>query len=656
MELKKQCSPLSVYLFRKRLILTLAVLLIYLGLVNGRPLHAQTQTPDSYWEYVAAGRLTHVVPADVNQDGVLELIVAADNGKVDLLNAHDARIEWSYTADDVVQALGAVNIDEATHLPLEIALVANDQLILLDQSGEEIWRAQILAVDPPPAGLVGSSEETLAEWYAQFDLEARQILPFDADGNGRDEILILFDTGQLQLFDSAGNLLQRRTANTTPNIDTQPHIAVGDLNGDGRLEIVLGMFNEQKRFSELYLLDSNGNELWSDIPAISGHITDLVLVPFGPDGQLQIGVSTDRGQLHLFNHDRQRQWWPRTLNKPIMALTVGQFPEGPALIAGTDVGMVVAYSAEGRRFWSRRLTTDADRAVIGLSAADFSPEQREPAVAVVLGPQDEENDGRTVKLLDVSGLEVGEFAAGEDSSALPLLLDVNGDRHNELMLTRFATISLQGLGIGASETAREWNYLLEANPGAVLVVDFNNDGKDELLIGAQNGRLHYLDDRNDPEWIAKPGGAITHLALLARNSYPEPIPSIAVVRNSEDKEDSRNPQSWLELRHTNGERVWEQPLSAPISALLVERINETGDPNIIVGTEIGEIIVFSSSGTVQWRESVSEGRPIRQLLLVNAPNGVPRLVAVTANNMYSTTLDDNLAPRIATYEKKINQL
>ncbi|MCP4357590.1 MAG: AAA family ATPase, partial [Chloroflexi bacterium] len=92
------------------------------------------------------------------------------------------------------------------------------------------------------------------------------------------------------------------------------------------------------------------------------------------------------------------------------------------------------------------------------------------------------------------------------------------------------------------------------------------------------------------------------------------------------------------------------------SALLVERINETGDPNIIVGTEIGEIIVFSSSGTVQWRESISEGRPIRQLLLVNAPNGVPRLVAVTANNMYSTTLDDNLAPRIATYEKKINQL
>ncbi len=52
-----------------------------LVLLAARPLptlHAQSTPADTpYWRYSAARRLTHVIPADMNGDGVSELLLAA---------------------------------------------------------------------------------------------------------------------------------------------------------------------------------------------------------------------------------------------------------------------------------------------------------------------------------------------------------------------------------------------------------------------------------------------------------------------------------------------------------------------------------------------------------------------------------------------------
>jgi outer membrane protein assembly factor BamB len=642
--------------FPARKIITLLTLLLVTVWFSFSSVKAQSTPEDAYWQYSAARRLTHVLAADVNRDGVAEFLLAAENGEIDLLNAHNAFREWSYLAGDPVQALNVVNVRDGELSRLEIALATRDELILLDDRGGELWRVALTAVDTPPAS-IATGENNLADWYARFNPNVRQLLPFDTNGDGRDEILLLFDNGQLHLYDGAGRLLRRLNNHAIAHEDARPQLQTGDLNQDGRLELILGLFNPSKKYSELFLFDQSGSPIWENPFPISGHIIALALPPFGADGDRQIAVGTDRGEIYLFDYNRQEQWWPRTLNKPITALAVAQFPEGPALIAGTEASMVVAYSGDGRRFWTRRLTNDAGRPILSLSAIAYTPEPRHPVLAAVLGPDGINGGNQLVQLLDVDGLDVDTFEAGEGSVPLTQLLDVNGDQRGELLLTRFATVELQGLGLGASETAAGWSYLLDAEPGAVLVVDFDKDGRDELLLGAQNGRLHYLSHDNTLGWLHAPGGAIDHLALLERAGPGETVPTIVVGRNNTtpEPENAEAVQSWVELRQTNGERIWEVELDAPITDLLVNDINKLGDPEIILGTAVGDIIIISATGELVWRTNINRpdetAVPIQKLLVIESPGDEPLIVAATAEALYLTAVGSTLAPhRAAVFE------
>ncbi len=615
----------------------LALLVLLAARPYPSPAHAQSPPTDSaYWRYSAARRLTHVIPADMNGDGVMELLLAAENGRVDLLNAHNAQLEWSYTAATPILALHPINVDGADHPLLETALVtADNRLILLDAGGQASWRVPLAfaASDEPPGGGPPPT--------------ARQLAPYDVDGDGRDEILVLFDNGLLHLYDQNGALLRRLDGHVSTSGDAGPQMQVGDVTGDGRAEILLGLFDPGKRFSELFVYDADGRTLWEDAPAVSGHITAVALVPFGENGAMHIAVGTDWGQLHLYDANRQRPWWPRTLNKPITALAVAHFPQGPALLVGTDVGVVVAYAADGRRFWTRRLTTDASRPVLKLTAVPFTPDARSPILAANLGPHAAAGGNQQVKLLDANGLEVTTFATGEGSAPLSFLLDINNDRRSELILTRFATVELQGLGLGATEIAREWDYQLDADPGAVLVVDFDRDGRDELILGGQNGKLHYLVNGNILEWLHAPGGAITHLAYLERAGLTEPSPGVVVGRNNSAGSDSVDGvQSWVELRQPNGERIWEVELDAPLTGMLVENINRIGDPEILVSTARGDIILINAAGAITWRANLSQteddGQPIQHLLVVHSPDGEPYALAATAHHVYATAVGSRL--------------
>jgi outer membrane protein assembly factor BamB len=155
---------------------------------------AQT-TDNSYWRYAAARRLTHVIPADINNDGIAEFLVAAENGKIDLLNAHNAALEWSYDAGGIIQALNSINIDGPENPEREVMLVTENLLILLDHTGSELWRIELIDIDPTTNRPLDI--EFNLETYIKSDLDAQQIAAIDEDGDGREEIAVYLRPGSI---------------------------------------------------------------------------------------------------------------------------------------------------------------------------------------------------------------------------------------------------------------------------------------------------------------------------------------------------------------------------------------------------------------------------------------------------------------------------
>ncbi|MCA9954529.1 MAG: hypothetical protein KC434_07405, partial [Anaerolineales bacterium] len=642
--------------FHRLPLLVLLLTLFILLPTQPQPAAAQDQV-QAYWRHSASRRISHVITHDVNRDGVDEFVIAAENGRVDLLSSIGA-LQWSFPAGDIIQAINVLNIDDDPEE--EIALVSNRQLTMLSSGGTQLWSIELMPIAPPQPLLAFSSSAAGKEWLAQYNIEVRQIEPFDHDGDGRDELIVLYSNGQLQLFDADGKLIWSDSKSSTALQNTRVMMQIADLNGDNLEEVAFGYFNPTLRFSQLRLINGNQEDIWEQPQPISDVISAITVVPFGDNGSLYLAVGSEGGQIHLIDYTRQRVWWPRTLNKPITALTAGEFRGEPLLLAGTEVGVVVAYRANGSRLWTRRLVPDANRPIVSLTTAQPATDENEPLVAVILGPAEGSNAANDVLLLGPTNRLLTTYER-VDANGLTKLLDINKDGRYELLLARFATVELLGLGVGTSEIAPEWSYSLDSEPGAILVVDFDDDGEDELVVGAKDGRLHYLNQQNSVDWLVSPGGNITHLALLETAAGEK---QIVVIRNSTTigLDNQEQQQGWVDVRDVDGEQLWERPLEANITSLLVQDINDRGDPEIIVGTRTGEIFAFSANDTELWSRSLQPegglGQPVTRLLLIDSlENDQPVLVAASGNRLYSVQMRGTFAPtRIAVYPAPIHDI
>ncbi|MCA9969544.1 MAG: AAA family ATPase [Anaerolineales bacterium] len=613
-----------------------------------RPTPAGAQTPSlSYWEYAVASTPTQVATADVNADGIAEILLATAENGLELLGA-DGRFRWRYPTPTPIRALGTVNVDGPAQPDREIVVGLADQLILLSADGTRLWQTPIQALTPPPSLLTASSEGVVQMWQAQYAANPTRILSFDADGDGREEILLLLASGQIQLFAATGEQLWQGNRNNNPLVNTSAHVLVADLDGDGASEVILGYFNPSRRFSRLVRFNGAGVEQW-DIP-VSGRITALSSIQFDPQAPTLIAVGTSLGNVDLYQPTGRREW-PRTVNKAVTALTAVSLPTGPALAAGTSSGSIILFSREGRRLWTNHLDPSASRPVQAISAAAGADLANQPLLMAALAPTGAgdvlsvllDSDGRQIKSID-----------GVDEQGLSRLLDVNGDGQQELILANFPALRLVGLGIGASETALEWSQSLRATPLSSLVVDFESDGVDELLIGTDDGHLFRLDNAGFSEWIIMPEGAITHLAALPATAVNST--RIALARTVQTE--SGDTRTWLAVRHANGERVWEEILPGPVTQLQVVSLRNQGEPDIVVSTETGHVLVFSASGTEQLRQRITGA--IRHLVVLQ-PNarqtpGTYELVVANDNDLYKIGPADLAPRRIAAYEAPIRHV
>lgn len=603
------------------LIVTLGSVLL---LLPAQQTNAQEDQPSqrvSYWEYTASGRLYASVAADMDQDGIDEFILADENGQVALISA-DGELVWSYDALEPVLALTAINLHNAAHPRLEVVLALQNRIVALSTEGERLWQRSI--VPGTPQTISGAANAGMSDDLSPDPVSPVMISRYDEDGDGRDEIALLLDSGHLFVYDASGSQLWRYAAQNDYSVSVEPQAFISDMDGDGQDEIVLGYFSP-RRFSQLVYFNQ-GRRQWEQ--SISRRITALAPVSFAGNTS-HIAVGTNFGQLDLYNNRGERLWF-RTVNKSITALTTVELLSGRALALGTASGSVIIYSEAGRRLWAHNLARLADREIVALSSTSSRLGNGQAVLAATLaGPGNGLQNQADVFLLGSSGQRLQKLAT-TDLPALTRLIDMNNDGRDELLLARFATLQLQGLGIGNSEYVQQWNYSLNAAPSASLILDLDNDGEEEIIIGTQDGRIHTLNNNRDIRWLHAAGDLITHLAVID-HPLSEP-PHIVVVRTplavattplaaATGLTAATTPQtavepalslskgeepggSRLELRDAQGEQLWQLQLPAPVSALLVDDTANAGQPLIVVGTTDGQVIAFDSNGTLLWEQDL----------------------------------------------------
>jgi outer membrane protein assembly factor BamB len=586
-----------------------------LALLTALPLAgaaAQTDSrPSSYWQFAASTRLDSVVLADIDADGVAEIIVLDENGRLTLLAA-DGRQLWSFLSPDPVAAVGAAAVDSG--LPQRsIAVAAGQNLILLDAEGEERWRRPLDAATAPAA-----------------------IAAYDFETDGDEDILVMLASGHLSVYSGAGDLLWQFAAQEDATLAANPQLLVADFEADGVQEIALGLFTP-RRFSQLVFL-RGGIEQWRQ--SVSRRITTVALAPFDAQATA-IAVGTNFGQLNLYAPDGQLLWF-RTVNRPISALAFTDPPDAPVLAVGTTTGSVVAFSGEGRRLWSSNLARDADRQVLALLPAGDRALTAQSSLAAILEPASDSSEMADILLLGNNGQTLANLN-DTDLPQMTRLVDINKDGHYELLLGRFATLQLLGLGIGDSEYVQEWEYALDAAPSAVLVLDLDEDGEDEIIVGTRDGRVHSLSADRTIRWLNAPGEEIAFLAR-ARYALSEP-PRVAVVRRQrpldESAPDTRQRLSWLELREATGERLWATILNQEVTSLVVDDRN-ADSPAIILGTSTGQVLAYDFDGNALWSHPLHslEGG-VRHLIIDERLGNLPdHVFAVGQNAIADVTRDE----------------
>ncbi len=616
----------------------LAWLLLLAGIIAFRPaVPAAAQAPvPSYWRYEAFGRLDLLEVADVNHDGMDEFVLVSEERDVALVSSAGEE-RWVYRADTPVLFLATANVHGAAEPRREIVLATASALLLLDSEGDLLWEA------PLP-------------------LTPIDVAAFATGVEGREEILIAGAQSELILYDAQGRARWSYFASADAAGDVPPSLLVADVDHDGQSEAALGYY-VTRGFSQLVLVNSRGQEIWKR--SLSGRITAMAPVGFAEDGPLSIAVGTflqaNRTFVILYETAGGRELFYRTPNKQVTSLAQAQLPEGRALLVGTAVGTVIAYDQSGRRFWTRNYWETPDRRITAISALPEGPAggSQRFSLAVTLAPAPG-NTSSDLLVLNSEG-RVLETVTSVSVTGLTRLTDINRDEQAELLLVRFAALELLDPGIGTRQNLPGWSYSLDAQPQAALIADVDRDGRDELVVGSSDGRLHILKAGESvaasPDiTVASLGGFITQIALADLGT--EGPPELVVVRNTitADEELRERFEGSLMVLRPDGRVVWEKTLPTQITSLLVDDINNSTRPELIIGTNDGQLVTFSLAGEEFWRGSVNGS--VEHLVTIDGQrNGRIEIVAATsAGELYKYNNKGTIVIQLAAYLADITSL
>lgn len=284
-------------------------------------------------------------------------------------------------------------------------------------------------------------------------------------------------------------------ANATP--------AWGDVDSDGRLDVIAPAVNGAKKGAALVRLAANGALVWSSpLPAVPS--AGPTLGDIDRDGALDILVAV-AGQLRCYDL-RGLEKWRFVVGQPIESFpTIADLDlDGKnEVIFGANDNYLRCLDSRGRLKWQFQTRSWIVRgAAVGQLIGDEKPE-------IVFGSMDSH-----LYCLDAKGKEQWNFEAGDWVASSPVIGDVDRNGFNDVVFSsddgNLYCVNRYG--------AKKWEVQYSGPEARVQPYlasgDLNGDGRLETVLATKNGQLNVYD-ANGATLLSGNYGSIEGAPVLA---------------------------------------------------------------------------------------------------------------------------------------------
>jgi outer membrane protein assembly factor BamB len=280
----------------------------------------------------------------------------------------------------------------------------------------------------------------------------------------------------------------------------EPSAAVGDINGDGRVEVVISSFD-----GWVYAIDGSAQGLITT-PKWSFKTDALIwsspaLGDVDGDGRVEVVVGSDDRNVYVLDGATGAEKWRfATLNRVRASPTLADIDGDGQLEIVIASSRIYALDARARRQkWAYPLSTTA------FSSAAVGDIDGDGRLEVVVGSY----DNIVFALSGSTGTLRWMFAAGNQVESSPALGDIDGDGKIEVVFGQGFISGRTPKGIYAlsgADGSRRWFFDLEEDQRIIsspAIGDIDGDGQTEVVIGTNAKRLYAFQGQGDAQGRAQ---------------------------------------------------------------------------------------------------------------------------------------------------------
>jgi hypothetical protein len=424
------------------------------------------------WQRSDVGAINAISVADLDGNGIGEVIIGNDRvGSVSGYQGSTGEKLWSIpNPDDTVSGIGVGDPDD-------------------DGVREVLWSTG-LYIGGKDSLIVGNWGSQSLEWATE-DLDG----PFltaagDVDNDGQVELIMAshstsggYENGMIRTYDGATHQLEWSALSNGPHLHFT-HLAIGQLDGDAALEILVGVDQPGSAVLQVYdglshVPEWSSPDLGSEVPL------DVILGNLDEDPVEEIAVVLNYNRVQVLNGaSSQIQWDSGILDGTIRSLAHGDL-DGNGVV---DLAVLTVYGVYV--FEAGSWTQKHHKGLINgnLLVAILPASADGPGELLLVTGTDYVNNTRTLQAWSGTTFATAwQYSLGSAAIENLEVADVDSDGVMEIVVMGGLGNERSYVGVANRDYPYFWEHQMEGSWGLInsaALSDLDNDGQKEFLFGS----------------------------------------------------------------------------------------------------------------------------------------------------------------------------